>query len=215
MKTIPAIMSPFSEDWLLFMGKCFFFKASYLCLRGLMWYIFPFILTTSTFNRLKVQLNQLWPASFRQPHYLIVPPACGMCGRARRSDPAGGCFRRVWLLPGGSGTHNVPARERPLQGGPECRPLVAVNELLQTDADKAEKCLVKFCLYLPPPPPPPPPGKPLHMEPFTGPAVNRSPCRKKKGKTERKEKLVHTQALSSLAASGNLSEKLTEKFFWA
>lgn len=151
-----------------------------------MWYIFPFILTTSTFNRLKVQLNQLWPTSFRQPHYLIVPPACGMCGRARRSDPAGGCFRRVWLLPGGSGTHNVPARERPLRGGPECRPLVAVNELLQTDADKAEKCLVKFCLYLPPPPPPPPPGKPLHMEPFTGPAVNRSPCRKKKRKNRKK-----------------------------
>lgn len=32
---------------------------------------------------------------------------------------------------------------------------------------------------------------------------------------ERKEKLVHTQALSSLAASGDLSEKLTQKFFWA
>lgn len=113
-----------------------------------MWSISPLILTISTFNRLKVQLNQLWPASFRQPHYLIVPPACGMCGRARRSDPAGGCFRRVWLLPGGSGTHNVPARERPLLGGPETRPLVAVNELLQTDADKAEKCLVKFCLFI-------------------------------------------------------------------
>lgn len=34
-------------------------------------------------------------ASFRQRHYFIVPPACGMRGGTQRGEAAGEFFRRV------------------------------------------------------------------------------------------------------------------------
>lgn len=66
-------------------------------------------------------------------HYFTVPPACGMRGGTRRSEAAGGCFRRVWVLQGRSRVNIPPLfQDRPASVGAGSGRFTAVNEHVTT-----------------------------------------------------------------------------------
>lgn len=145
-------------------------------------------------------------ASLRQPRYFAVPPACGMCGGILRGEAAGEFFRRVWVLQGGSRV-NIPALARLSQpqtwlfGGSQ-----RTHQVNPTVLVEAHRCLDRHV------------GLISALEPTT--STNTSvgspswPPRFS-GVPAMKKQPVHTEALSLRAASGNMSAKLTEKFFGA
>ena len=87
-------------------------------------------------------------ASFRQRHYFIVPPACGMRGGTPRGEAAGEFFRRVWVLQGGYRV-NIPLlfQDRSAWVRPDSGRFVAVNGHTKTHPALIKSlCLSRLCL---------------------------------------------------------------------